>query len=124
MIGTAARMIARDRDADMSTTRPLVAVVDDDPGMLRSVARWLTASGYDVQAFGSGEAFLSDPAAQHVICLILDIHLGGMSGLDLRRRLTASGSSIPVIFMTAIDDEVTHREALDTGCIAFLRKPF
>jgi FixJ family two-component response regulator len=56
--------------------------------------------------------------------LLLDIHLGGISGIELQRRLAASGSKCPVIFMTASDDEATHNEAMDAGCIAYLRKPF
>jgi FixJ family two-component response regulator len=57
-------------------------------------------------------------------CLLLDIHLGGISGIELQRRLAASGSKCPVIFMTANDDEGTRDEAVDAGCIAYLRKPF
>jgi FixJ family two-component response regulator len=54
----------------------------------------------------------------------LDIHLGGMSGIELKRRLASSGCTVPVIFMTAFDDETIHREALAVGCMAYLRKPF
>ncbi|MGY4502388.1 FixJ family two-component response regulator [Bradyrhizobium sp. GM24.11] len=61
---------------------------------------------------------------QTATCLLLDIHLGGISGIALQRRLAASGSRCPVIFMTASDDEVTRNEAMDAGCIAYLRKPF
>src|SRR2546430_2941808 len=57
-------------------------------------------------------------------CFLLDIHLGGMSGIDLRRRLAASGSTAPVIFMTAFDDDATREEAIAAGCIAYLHKPF
>ena len=57
-------------------------------------------------------------------CLLLDIHLGGISGIGLQRRLAASGSKWPVIFMTANDDEATYKKAMDAGCIAYLRKPF
>jgi FixJ family two-component response regulator len=56
--------------------------------------------------------------------LLLDIHLGGISGIELQRRLAASGSKRPVIFMTANDDQATRNKAMDTGCIAYLRKPF
>ena len=61
---------------------------------------------------------------QIATCLLLDIHLGGISGIELQRRLTASGSKWPVIFMTASDDEAARNEAMDVGCIAYLRKPF
>jgi FixJ family two-component response regulator len=61
---------------------------------------------------------------QTATCLLLDIHLGGISGIELQRRLAASGSKWPVIFMTANDDEVTRNQAMDAGCIAYLQKPF
>src|SRR5262245_8573864 len=104
--------------------RKLVVVVDDDKTMLRSLERLLNASGFDTEVFGSAEAFLARAAGREVACLVLDIHLGGMSGIDLRRRLLASGSPVPVVFMTAFDDESTHEEAIEAGCIACLRKPF
>jgi FixJ family two-component response regulator len=108
----------------MSITRPVVAVVDDDPDMLKGVARLLNASGYEAQVFASAEAFLGHLAVREASCVIIDIHLGGMSGIELRRRLAASGSPMSVIFMTAVDDEAIQQEAIDTGCVAFLRKPF
>jgi len=108
----------------MSMSRPLVVVVDDDPGMLKGLARLLNASGYDTEIFESAEAFLRRSQSREAICLVLDIHLSGMSGIELRRQLAASGSKVSVIFMTAIDDEVIREEAIATGCIAFLYKPF
>jgi FixJ family two-component response regulator len=115
---------------DLRKARPVrmreqvVAVVEDDPGMLRSIERLLKAYKYQTATFTSAEAFLEDTAASAATCLVLDIHLNGMSGIDLRRRLTASGSSLPVIFISAVDDESVHEEALATGCVAYLRKPF
>ena len=102
----------------------VVAVVDDDPGMLKSIERLLKAYKYQTAIFTSAEEFLDDTAAGAATCLVLDIHLGGMSGIDLRRRLTASGSGLPVIFISAVDDESVHEEALAAGCVAYLRKPF
>ena len=108
----------------MSTQRKLVVVVDDDPSMLKGVQRLLTAKGFDTAVFTSAEALLDSPARHGAACFVLDIHLGGMSGIELRRRLTASGCTVPVIFMTAFDDEATRREALAAGSIAYLNKPF
>jgi len=108
----------------MSMPRPVVAVVDDDPSMLKGLARLLNASGYDTEVFDSAEAFLDGSAACDAICLILDIHLGGISGIELRRRLAASSSNLSIIFMTAVDDEAIQRQAMEGGCIAYLRKPF
>jgi FixJ family two-component response regulator len=101
-----------------------IAVVDDDPSMLRGIVRLLSAHGFGTQAFASAEAFLDDAGARSAACLVLDIHLGGISGIELRRRLTASGSRLPVIFITAHDDEATREQAIAAGCIAYLRKPF
>jgi FixJ family two-component response regulator len=61
---------------------------------------------------------------QSVACLLLDIHLGGISGLELQRWLAASGPKCPIIFMTAMDDDATRRDAADSGCVAYLKKPF
>lgn len=104
--------------------RKLVVVVDDDKTMLKSLERLLNASGFDTEVFCSAEAFLARADAREANCLVLDIHLGGMSGIELRRRLTQSGSTVPVIFMTAFDDESTHEKAVEAGCIACLHKPF
>jgi FixJ family two-component response regulator len=108
----------------MSTQRKLVVIVDDDPSMLKSLERLLTAKGFDTKVFASAEAFTASPVEHGAACFLLDIHLGGVSGIELWHRLTASGCTVPVIFMTAFDDETTHREALATGCIAYLHKPF
>jgi FixJ family two-component response regulator len=104
--------------------RTVVIVVDDDPGLLKSLARLLAHHGIDSRTFSSAEALLQSESVQKATCLLLDIHLGGISGIELQRRLAASGSKRPVIFMTANDDETTRNEAMDAGCIAYLRKPF
>jgi FixJ family two-component response regulator len=108
----------------MSTQRKLVVIVDDDPSMLKGVERLLTAKGFDTKVFPSAEAFLEHPVRHGAACFLLDIHLGGISGIELRRRLAAAGCTVPVIFMTAFDDEPTRREAVEAGCIAYLHKPF
>ena len=108
----------------MSTATKTIAVVDDDPGMLRGIVRLLNAHGFGTQPFASAEAFLDGGGTKSAACLILDIHLSGISGIELRRRLTASGSRLPVIFITAVDDEATREEAIAAGCVAYLRKPF
>jgi FixJ family two-component response regulator len=102
----------------------VVIVVDDNAGILNSVARLLAQHGIDSRTFFSAEALLESDSVQTATCLLLDIHLGGISGLELRRRLAASGSKCPVILMTGTDDDATRNEAMDVGCIAYLRKPF
>lgn len=108
----------------MPTVDVRVAVVEDDVAMRRSIERLLQASGFDTTVFSCGQAFLDSDAAATTDALVLDIHLEGMSGLELQRRLRASGSKCPVIFITAHDDESTRKEALSLGCVAYLLKPF
>ena len=123
--GRADRRCRRARERGIVNTSPrTIAVVDDDPSMLKGIVRLLSAHGFSTQAFVSAEAFLADASAESAACLVLDIHLGGISGIELRRQLTASGSRLPVIFITAVDDEATRAEAMAAGCIAYLRKPF
>ena len=116
-------MYASGLDTDMMAQPTLVIVVDDNAGLLKSVARLLAHHGIDSRTFASAEALLESDL-QTATCLLLDIHLGGISGIELARRLAASGSKWPVIFMTANDDEATRNKAVDAGCIAYLRKPF
>lgn len=101
-----------------------IAVVDDNPSMLQGLNRLLSAHGFRVQTFASAELFLDDIAKCEAECLLLDVHLGGISGIGLQRQLISSGRKMPVIFMTAIDTEATRQEAFEVGCVAYLRKPF
>jgi FixJ family two-component response regulator len=101
-----------------------VAVVDDDPSMLKGVERLLNAHGFGTVVFTSAEDFLDRGDRRKVSCLVLDVNLGGMSGIELRRELEASGSVLPVVFVTGVDDDVTRATAQREGCVAFLRKPF
>jgi FixJ family two-component response regulator len=101
-----------------------VAIVDDEMVMRKAVVRLLRASGFATRDYASAEAFLDCPAGRESACLVLDINLGGMSGIELRRQLKASGSKLPVIFITAIDQPATQREAMEAGCIGYLPKPF
>jgi FixJ family two-component response regulator len=102
----------------------VIAVVDDDASMLKGIERLLGACGFATKVFASAEAFLEVDASAEVDCLLVDIHLGGMSGIDLRHHLKALGCALPVIFMTAFDDEATRKLAQSAGCVAFLHKPF
>jgi FixJ family two-component response regulator len=102
----------------------IVAVVDDDPSVLRATGDLLNALGFLTKVFASAQEFLDQAASTQVDCLLLDIDLGGVSGFDLQRQLKISGSTLPIIFMTALDDEGTRTQALKAGCVAFLRKPY
>ena len=108
----------------MPVPQKIVAVVDDDSSMLGATKDLLEVHGCATRIFASAEEFLDSEAPTQVDCLLLDIQLGGISGIELRRQLTASASRLPVIFMTALDDEDTRAEAHKAGCVAFLRKPY
>jgi FixJ family two-component response regulator len=101
-----------------------IAVVDDNPSLLQGLSRLLSAHGFVVQTFASAEQFFDDIGGCEAECILLDIHLGGQSGIDLHRKLIASGRDLPVIFMTGVDSDVTRQEAFDSGCVAYLKKPF
>jgi FixJ family two-component response regulator len=102
---------------------PLVVVVEDDPASRKTLGRVLRAGGYEAAMYDSAEAFLASPPERAPVGLLLDVHLGGMSGLDLHRYLIASGSTLPVIVITAFDDARTREEAKRLGCVAYLKKP-
>ena len=104
--------------------RNVVFVVDDDPGMLRSVARLLRQSGYDSLLFPSAEAFANHSDFDRAVCVLLDIDLGDGSGIELRHRLKAASISVPVIYMTGNDSPAVREAALQSGCLAYLTKPF
>jgi FixJ family two-component response regulator len=103
---------------------PLVAVVDDDESIRRSVKNLLGSVGIGVEMFRSAEAFLASPCLPSAGCLVLDLRLEGMTGLELMARLTASGRQISVVFVTAHGDETVRQQALKAGAVAFLLKPF
>ena len=105
--------------------RPIsIAVVDDDASVRKSLGRLLTGAGFEVDTFSSAEAFLARDEACHPDCLVLDISLGGMSGLELRSELLQSGVKIPVVFITAHEDAATLRGLRETPETPCLRKPF
>ena len=108
----------------MPQTNHLIAVVDDDPSMSRMLCRVIRAAGLSVDVFGSAEEFLDSEASRASDCLILDINLPGMSGLELQQRLNASRLELPINFMSAQADEATQRRALKAGAVGFLHKPF
>jgi FixJ family two-component response regulator len=108
----------------LSLRRGSIFVIDDDPGMLRTMQRLLKVYGFDVLVFESAEALLDNANPRDAGCLVLDIHLSGMSGIELGRKLARSGISVPIIFITANDNEVVRKAAREIGCTAYLPKPF
>jgi FixJ family two-component response regulator len=114
------------RQSEMSCmqNRNLVLVVDDDASMLQSVARLLRQLGYASLLFSSAEAFANHDDFDRAICILLDINLGDGSGIELRHRLKAAGNPVPVIYMTGNDTPAVREAALQSGCLAYLTKPF
>lgn len=99
-------------------------MVDDDASLRRSVVRLLNAYGLPAIEYGSAEAFLGRDPTIPIDCLVLDIDLGGMSGIELQQKLKEAGSKLPVIFITALEDPRLKIRAEQAGCFAYLRKPF
>ena len=107
----------------MSHATPIyVAVVDDDESLCRSLGRLLRAADIQPITYLSAEAFLADTKHPKFDCLVLDIQLGGMSGIELGKRLVAEGGRTPFIFLTAHDDAGVRASAEATGCAGYFRK--
>jgi FixJ family two-component response regulator len=109
---------------DRGSDAPLVCVVDDDRSLLRSLRRLLAAHGFAVEVFPSAEGFLAFPHRARAACLVLDVQLGGLSGLELQEQLLAAGSRIPVIVISGRDNVSTRVRAQRAGAAAYLPKPF
>jgi FixJ family two-component response regulator len=108
----------------MPIQRKIVGVVDNDASILAALTDLLEVYGFAVVSFTSAEEFLSSEVQKRIDCLLLDIHLDGLSGIELRHRLKTSRPELQVIFMSALDDERSRRRAVEAGCVTFLRKPF
>jgi FixJ family two-component response regulator len=107
----------------MSKVTPTyVAVVDDDENICRSFGRLLRAAGLQPVTYDSAQSFLADTKHPRFGCLVLDIQLGGMSGIELAQRLSAAGGRTPIIFITAHDDPEARSAADALGCAAYFRK--
>jgi FixJ family two-component response regulator len=106
------------------SNRDLVLVVDDDPRMLRGLERLLRQFGYNAVLFSSAGAFRSHNEYEKAACIILDINMKDGSGIELRHRLKAAGISVPVIYITGNDNPAVRMAALQSGCLAYLTKPF
>ena len=101
----------------------IVSIVDDDASVRRSTRRLLRSSGFRAEAFASAEEFLDSKSAAETGCLILDLRMPGMNGLELQRRLSQNGNPVPIIFLSAQASEEDERSALRSGAVQFLRKP-
>jgi FixJ family two-component response regulator len=117
--------VATDRDGDtLGRTSSLIAIVDDDASLRRSVKNLLASLGFQAEAFASAEAFLESGQRENTRCMVVDLRMDGMSGLELLRHLAASAARVPVIVLTAHGDDAAREQCLQAGAVAFLEKPF
>src|SRR5438132_1022776 len=114
------RSCLRNRDARQQATpdERLIAIVDDDASVRKSARRLIRSLGYRAEAFGSAEEFLDSGMATQTACLILDMRMPRMDGLELQRRLVGSDPPIPIVFITARASEKEERQALRAGAVA------
>ncbi|WP_027687395.1 response regulator transcription factor [Rhizobium leguminosarum] len=108
----------------MPTKRPLIAIVDDDEPMRDAIKGLVRSMGFDAETFSSADDFLTSPHIRRTACLVTDINMPGMSGLDLHRRLVALGRSIPTILITAFPEKNVRASALGADIVGCLTKPF
>lgn len=102
--------------------RILAAIVDDDASLCKALGRLFRAAGIDSRAYGSAEQYLENESDSQPDCLILDIQLPGMSGIELQQSLRSAGRDTPIIFITAHDEPETRAQGERAGCLAYLRK--
>ena len=103
---------------------PPISIVDDDDSVRQSLSNLLRSVGFRVQEFPSADAFLGSPDVRETACLILDVRMPGMSGLELQRHIQAANWRLPIIFITSHVDDDARASALGAGAIGFLYKPF
>jgi FixJ family two-component response regulator len=103
---------------------PVISIVDDDASMREAINAFVNACGFTVAAFSSADEFLRSDRLHDTCCLIADVQMPGLTGLQLQNRLTATGHHIPIIFVTAFPDDTIRALALNAGAVCFLAKPF
>jgi FixJ family two-component response regulator len=103
---------------------PVISIVDDDESVREAIESLIKSVGLGARVFASAEEFLNSNHIEDTSCLILDMRMPGMSGLELQRRLSAAGHGIPIIFISAHSDDQTRAQALGAGAVDFLFKPF
>ena len=102
---------------------PSIAIVDDEEGIRKALARLLRASGLEAESYASGQDFLDAAAQRPPDCVVLDLHMPGMSGLQVLRTLKAAGQRLSIVIITAHDEPETREQCIDAGACAYLRKP-
>jgi len=102
----------------------LISIVDDDESVRRTTKLLVESFGYQAAVFESAESFLKSDQLYDTACLVVDVQMPGMNGLQLQSHLADEGYSIPTIFITAYADKESRRQAMEAGAVAFLDKPF
>jgi FixJ family two-component response regulator len=108
----------------MTNSQFIVMIVDDDESMRKAVRRLIKSSGFAVETFASAEHFLASGRVDATACLVLDVQMPGLNGLELQSRLIAERYQIPIVFITAYNDENAREQALRAGAVGYLVKPF
>jgi FixJ family two-component response regulator len=103
---------------------PIISVIDDDPSVRTATARLLRSMGFSVYAFASAQEFLSSPQLSETSCIIADVQMPGMSGVELQDHLIANGHKTSIIFITAFPHDRVREQAMNAGAVCFLSKPF
>ncbi len=116
--------LAKAVNHDVATGRPVIGIVDDDSSVRTAVGRLVRSQGFAAEVFPSGEELLRCDHLTGFSCLIVDVAMPGLSGLELQDRLSADGCPLPIIFITALDDAHVQTRALAAGASGFLSKPF
>jgi FixJ family two-component response regulator len=109
---------------EFGVTKNLISVVDDDESVRRTTTLLIESFGFRAATFESAESFLRSGQLHDTSCLIVDVQMPGMNGLQLQSHLAAAGCGIPIIFITAYDDRESRQRAMQAGAVAFLGKPF
>jgi FixJ family two-component response regulator len=102
----------------------MISIVDDDRSLREATKGLVRSFGYGADAFASAEEFLQSDRLKDTSCLILDVNMPGLSGIELQKQLIAQGNRMPIIFITAVPEESTRDKALKAGAVGFLSKPF
>lgn len=104
-------------------TKPIIYIVDDNESVLRAMKRLILSMNMDVESFASGQEFLDSDYRDQNACLIVDVQIPGMSGMELQQKLVGKGSKLPVIFITAFDTEEIRDQAKKAGAAGYFQKP-
>jgi FixJ family two-component response regulator len=108
----------------MPTGRKVIAIIDDDLDVLAAIERVLASLGYKTETYASATDFIDAIMTSEAACVVSDVHLGDITGVEMARHLSALGFTLPTIFMTGSPDPTLRKQAMELGCVAYLQKPF